>query len=129
MVSYYGTIKIPTRSCNSVFPPFFTDFIDTKQHIRNDFLIGRKATRHPFNYSYHVIHHITMRNITINKTPAGVGLLNKAFQVLDQFTPDNPTVVLLIPWFPRTHILNCCIILWNDNSRDRKFGWWPYPPN
>ncbi len=32
-----------------------------------------------------------MRNITINKTPSGVGLLNKAFQVLDQFTPDNPT--------------------------------------
>ncbi len=32
-----------------------------------------------------------MRNITIDKAPGGVGLLNKAFQVLDQFTPDKPT--------------------------------------
>lgn len=32
-----------------------------------------------------------MRNTVIDKAPGGVGLLNKAFQVLDQFTPDQPT--------------------------------------
>ncbi len=32
-----------------------------------------------------------MRNTTIDKAPGGVGLLNKAFHVLDQFTPDRPT--------------------------------------
>lgn len=32
-----------------------------------------------------------MRDTTIDKAPGGVGLLNKAFQVLDQFTTDRPT--------------------------------------
>ncbi len=32
-----------------------------------------------------------MRDTMIDKAPDGVGLLNKAFQVLDQFTPDRPT--------------------------------------
>ncbi len=32
-----------------------------------------------------------MQNTMIEKAPGGVGLLNKAFQVLDLFTPDNPT--------------------------------------
>ena len=32
-----------------------------------------------------------MRNTMIEKAPDGVGLLNKAFQVLDLFTPDKPT--------------------------------------
>jgi DNA-binding IclR family transcriptional regulator len=32
-----------------------------------------------------------MRNTVIDKTPGGVGLLNKAFHVLDQFTTDQPT--------------------------------------
>ena len=31
-----------------------------------------------------------MRDIEIDKGTGGVGLLNKAFQVLDQFTPDKP---------------------------------------
>ncbi len=54
-------------------------------------MMGPNAIRHPSNYSYDVIHRITMRNITIDKSPGGVGLLNKAFHVLDQFTPDKPT--------------------------------------
>ncbi len=41
--------------------------------------------------SYNMILSSTMRNTTIDKAPGGVGLLNKAFQVLDQFTPDRPT--------------------------------------
>lgn len=32
-----------------------------------------------------------MRDTTIDKAPGGVGLLNKAFQLLDQFTPNQPT--------------------------------------
>ncbi len=32
-----------------------------------------------------------MRSTTIDKAPGGVGLLTKAFRVLDQFTPDRPT--------------------------------------
>ena len=45
----------------------------------------------PFKVTYNVILHITMRNTTIDKPQNGVGLLNKAFHVLDQFTPDRPT--------------------------------------
>lgn len=33
---------------------------------------------------------LTMRDVDIDKGTGGVGLLNKAFQVLDQFTPDKP---------------------------------------
>ena len=33
----------------------------------------------------------TMRDTMVEKSPGGVGLLNKAFQLLDLFTTDNPT--------------------------------------